>query len=442
VKGNGIFVKVFIYTTLFSALLVGIATVILLQQLMSYRAHIRMQSIVDSFGEAVEQAEGSEDIGQVGRIFDFNLSFPFVIADKDGEIVYQSRNAARNGIAVSSPPGNSGTMIIRLNRDYNLYAQESDVFTGDYGRWILQALLISGGMFFACVIGAYFFAKGLSQPIRVLADNTHKMANLEDAPPMPERHDELGELSRDVYAMYRELKDKILKEQEIAEAQRYFFATASHELKTPVAATSALLEGMLAGVGDYKDHPKYLRECLKLTETQSGLVSEMLEVVNLTDGKITPAPEPFNLKSLIDGILPEFQALAESGGLRISAGVPGEMAIFADPKMLKRALSNVLLNAVQNTPSGGKVRLYLDGARLCVLNTGAKIPDDELPKLFAPFYRVDKARSRKDGRSGLGLTIVQKTLETMKIGFSLDNTPDGVLFCMDLPQTQIQTNYR
>ena len=68
------------------------------------------------------------------------------------------------------------------------------------------------------------------------------------------------------------------------------------------------------------------------------------------------------------------------------------------------------------------------------MNTGARIDDEILPKLFDPFYRVDKARSRKGGRSGLGLTIVKKTLEAMDIAFALENTTDGVLFWMDLPR--------
>jgi two-component system sensor histidine kinase VanS len=68
------------------------------------------------------------------------------------------------------------------------------------------------------------------------------------------------------------------------------------------------------------------------------------------------------------------------------------------------------------------------------MNGGSKIDDDVLHKLFDPFYRVDKARSRKDGRSGLGLTIVQKALEAMEIDYSLENTNEGVLFWMELPE--------
>jgi len=92
---------------------------------------------------------------------------------------------------------------------------------------------------------------------------------------------------------------------------------------------------------------------------------------------------------------------------------------------------------VQNTPSDGEIRIWSEGIadqyRLCVLNTGVFIDESKLSKLFDPFYRVDKARTHKDGRSGLGLTIVRKTLEAMGADFELSQVKDGILFWFDLP---------
>jgi two-component system sensor histidine kinase VanS len=195
---------------------------------------------------------------------------------------------------------------------------------------------------------------------------------------------------------------------------------------------------MLANVGDYSDHPKYLRECLKLMDSQSKMVSEILDIVNLNDGEITPKPERLDIARVVSALLPSFRTLTEANGQRITVNIPENQTCFADSKMLGKALSNVILNAVQNTPSGGEIRIWsetnADQCRLCVLNTGARIVNDVLPKLFDPFYRMDKARSRKNGHSGLGLTIVKKTLEAMGAEFSLENTGEGVLFWMDLPE--------
>jgi two-component system sensor histidine kinase VanS len=295
------------------------------------------------------------------------------------------------------------------------------------------------------ILGAFIFARQMTNPIKRLANDTKKMAKLVAVSHLPKRNDEIGSLACDVHSMYNKLKetiskleDEILRVREMEESQRYFFSAASHELKTPIAATSVLLEGMLENVGDYKDHPKYIKECINLMDAQTKIIYEILEIVNLNDGKIIPSPEKIDIGCMVADMLPNYQTLAEAEGKRIVCDITDGETTLADPKMLKKALANVLLNAVQNTPKDGEIRIWTEAVadqyRLCVLNAGAKIDNAVLPKLFDPFYRVDKARSRKDGRSGLGLTIVQKALEAMEIAYSLENVKDGVLFWMDLPE--------
>lgn len=432
-KRVGIFAKVFLYTTLFSAVLVGMTLSILLPQLLSYRSQIRVQSVNNLYDNEMKMNFDGDNFGEVAKLLDYRLSFQFYIAEENGNIVYASRDAYSAGITVDPMPGkDSETITIQLDPEHNLYAIRSDVLAGDYNNWIKQAVLITVAMFAACVIGSFSFARRLTNPVKMLAENTGKMARLEDVEPPTERRDEFGDLSRDVHAMYGKLKDELVRVQQLTETQRYFFTAASHELKTPIAATSVLLEGMLANVGDYSDHPKYLRECLKLADAQTKIVSEILELVNLYDGRIEPIPQTLNLAAIVAEILPDYQTVAEASGVQIASTIPENEIVIADPKILRRALANVIINAVQNTPSGGEVQIYTKGEELCVLNTGVKIPDSELKKLFDPFYRVDKARSRKDGRSGLGLTIVQKTLDTMRVAFVLENTDEGVLFRMNL----------
>ena len=116
---------------------------------------------------------------------------------------------------------------------------------------------------------------------------------------------------------------------------------------------------------------------------------------------------------------------------------------MADPNLLGKALSNVIGNAVQNTEKGGRVLIFTKRAvrdagqekkiSLHILNFGASIPKDLLPKLFEPFYHADPARTRSVSRTGLGLTIVRKSLEMMQVPHRLENTADGVLFTMELP---------
>ncbi|GGF95938.1 sensor protein VanSB [Paenibacillus albidus] len=446
-KRSGIFIKVFIYTIIFSALLVGATAALFSSQIMSYYSGLQLQRISSTYKQLIDQSQGNIDITKIANQFhDRNQSFQFYIAGAGGNIVYVTPDAdtSTNLVGMKADSETSSFMVY-LGNGYMLHVFNNDVFSLKYGNLIDRTLVMLSAMLAVCVIGAFIFARQMTKPIKTLADNTTKMANLEEVPPLTERKDELGILARDVYSMYDRLKktisqleDEILRVREVEETQRYFFSAASHELKTPVAATSVLLEGMLENIGDYKDHPKYLRECMKMMDAQGKMISDILEIVNLNDGKIVPVPEKLDIRRTVTDMLSDFHTLSEAKGQRIVTDIPDGQLCLADPKMLGKALSNVILNAVQNTPDGSEIRIWSEPVanryRLCVLNMGVRIDDTVLPRLFDPFYRVDKVRSRKNERSGLGLAIVRKTLEFMNVDFALENTPDGVLFWMNLPK--------
>jgi two-component system sensor histidine kinase VanS len=238
--------------------------------------------------------------------------------------------------------------------------------------------------------------------------------------------------------MYEDLKAEIEREREMEESQRYFFSAASHELKTPIASTLILLQGMLDNVGEYKDHPQYLRECIKKMKTQSKMISEILEIVRLTDGTIIPNYEKTEVGEVVKSVVFSYETLTEAKEQQIIVNLPDTFICKTDRVMLTRVLSNVILNAAQNTPEQGEINIWNQKQkdmkiRLFILNKEAKIDIETLSNIFEPFYREDKARSSEVNRSGLGLAIVKKTLDCMGIEFSLENNDDGVCFWMDLP---------
>lgn len=400
-KRSGIFIKTFIYTTVFAVLLVGVTAFLFSSQIISYYRTQNANHITRSYQRIVTGThDGTDIVESAKRFHEKNQSLPFVIRDKEGNTMFATPDTDLfdNEIDSNTAPGGGAPppYTVYHGVKYDILVP-GDSLTYDYGGLTKRVIVIVIAVLAISLYAAFIYARQILK-----------------------------------------LKYDIEREQQLTETQRYFFSAVSHELKTPIAATSVLLEGMLANIGDYKDHPKYLRECLKLTDSQNEMISEILEIVSLSEGKIIPASEKLNIERIVADVLQDYQALAEAYGLRIITNIPCGVTALADPKMLKRALSNVVLNAVQNTPSDGEIRIWGEMAsgkyRLCILNTGAKIADDVLPKLFDPFYRVDKARSRKSGHSGLGLTIVQKTLEAMGIPFALENAPDGVLFWIDLPQ--------
>ena len=443
-KKRGIFFKVFTYTTIFLFAIVCVTVALFSQQFLSFYNTTQTQQLYTTYQTLYDQLhdKSREDtIKTADEFYSNNQSFAFYIRDNDGKVVF-----ATPGMDTSSDV-DSGSHRIRMTiaSEYTLFAVNRTASQTNYNGLIQKSLLALASMMALGIAGAFLFARQMTNPIKRLANDTKKMAKLEDVSHFPKRNDEIGSLACDVHSMYNKLKesiskleDEILRVREMEESQRYFFSAASHELKTPIAAASVLLESMLENVGDYKDRPKYLRECINLMDTQTKIIYEILEIVNLNDGKIMPSPEKIDIGRMVADVLPNYQTLADADGKRVVCDIANGETTLADPKMLKKAFANVLLNAVQNTPKDGEIRIWTEAVadqyRLCVLNAGVKIDNAVLPKLFDPFYRVDKARSRKDGRSGLGLTIVQKALEAMEIDYSLENAKDGVMFWMDLPE--------
>ena len=442
-KQHGIFIQVFTYTVIALLLLVSVMAVLFSGQFMLFYRTLQTREIVASYQPLVRriQTGNHNDIAVMAQRFhENNQSLEFLVVDHTGNPIYATPNAE-----TSDNFDGDFFYVVHKDTDFSIIAQSRTGLESLYRDLAIRVFAVFAVMLALSLFCAYVFARQITKPIRQLVHSAGRMANLEEVPPPGERNDELGVLAHDIYSMYEKLKetisqleDELLRVRELEETQRYFFSAASHELKTPIAATSVLLEGMLENMGDYKDHPKYLRECVKMMDAQSETISEILELVRLNDGKIIPVPEELDIGHMVAGMLPDYQTLSEVTGLRIVTEIPHGQIYLTDPKLFQKALSNIISNAVQNTPEGGEIRIWSEpvahGYRLCVLNMGAKIDDAVLPKLFDPFYRVDQARSRKGGQSGLGLTIVRKTLEAMNADFALENTAEGVLFWMTLPK--------
>jgi two-component system sensor histidine kinase VanS len=140
----------------------------------------------------------------------------------------------------------------------------------------------------------------------------------------------------------------------------------------------------------------------------------------------------------VTGVLESLSPLIESKEQVLTVDVPDDITCKLNDGLFSKALSNIILNAVQNSPNGSEIRIAAneEQGRVCltIWNGDAQIPKDILPKLFEPFYRADEARTSGEGRSGLGLAIVKKTLDLMEIPFMLKNIDGGVMFRMDIPK--------
>lgn len=469
----GIFGKTFIYTLTFIFLVLMIAVALLANQFVQFYATVKDNQIAETAQSFVEQLNGKskkEAVKIAGDFADKNPSLGISISDGNGNTLFTSPSSSVslsiakgsfiNGVfAIDTPSADKPNtdndasdvkvQVVSVpladgKADLTVAYRYSD--KDAYSAFFKMLPVVLLAVFSVSALGAAGYAKIITQPIKKLARDTRQMSEMKPVPVTPIRNDEIGQLTADVHHLFNSLKTTISDLEtemehvrQMEESQRYFFSAASHELKTPIAATNALLEGMLENIGDYKDHPKYLNECLKMMNSLNKLVVEILELVKLTDGKILPQYEEVNLESMIKALLPAYQTLADAKNQTLSVQIPPDQNCRADNKMLKRVLCNVIMNAIQNAPENSIVSIWSEyydpDIKLCILNQG-HIDENAITKVFEPFYRLDTARSRKDGHSGLGLTIVKKLMDSMQMSFNLSNTDQGVLFCMEIPKSK------
>ncbi len=233
-------------------------------------------------------------------------------------------------------------------------------------------------------------------------------------------------------AAFNNAQEKV--EQQL-ERERAFTRAAAHELKTPLAILRAHAECAMEDIAPEK-RGDYLNIVLEESDRMSDLVGGLLTLARL-DGDTAPTMEPTELAPIINEVLTAFAPLAEEKGITINSELT-DLQVMGNAPLLHKAVSNLLSNGLRHTPTGGRVAVTLCEAEGCAVltvdNDGSPIPDEHLPRLFEPFYRVDSARNRTDGGTGLGLTIVRGAVLAHGGSCEVYNRKGGVCFKITIPK--------
>jgi len=205
------------------------------------------------------------------------------------------------------------------------------------------------------------------------------------------------------------------RERQVEELRRDFVVNASHELKTPVTSIQTLAEALAVVIRTKPGRvPQLVARLSAEAERLSALVTDLLDLRRLEE-RGEAAREPVNLAAVVRSVVASEVARADARHVTVSVDAPDTVIVDGVAADLEIIVKNLVVNAVKYNREGGDVTVTLakDGpqVRLDVTDTGIGIPEEDLPRIFERFYRVDTARSRETGGTGLGLSIVRHAVE-------------------------------
>ncbi|MGT2845809.1 HAMP domain-containing sensor histidine kinase [Streptococcus massiliensis] len=267
-------------------------------------------------------------------------------------------------------------------------------------------------------LGAYVYSRNSSRRIQSISKVARKMTTLDpNVVCNVKGNDEIADLAKDINYLYADLLTSMealrLETEKAAESEREkaeFLRMTSHELKTPITGMIGMIDGMIYNVGDFKNRDLYLKRCRTILEEQTQLIQSILAVSKLEMKAELPMKE-ISVKALLDPQLDTYQIMAKSKNLHFHASLE-DAVIFGNGDYFLKAVKNLLDNAFHYTIAGGEIRLSLNKNQLIVENQAERLLNDQqVERIFQPFYRPDYSRNRKDGGTGLGLFIVQQILE-------------------------------
>lgn len=300
------------------------------------------------------------------------------------------------------------------------------------------------------------FAGRITKPIMQLKDISEKMTGLDFDTRYESKGineiDLLGEhinqLSSKLEQTISELKTAnnelqrdIEKKEEIDEMRKEFLSNVSHELKTPIALIQGYAEGLKEGMGDDDAQTRdyYCEVIVDEASKMNNMVKKLLDLNQLEFGSQNVTMERFDIVALINNFVQSAQILIQQSNVKVEVQKSEPVFVWADEFKVEEVVQNYFSNAL-NHVSGDRVieiRYRLAGeennrVRISVFNTGTPIPEESIGHIWEKFYKVDKARTREYGGSGVGLSIVKAIMDLMNQEYGVINYANGVEFWFEL----------
>ena len=378
--------------------------------------------------------------------------------NKEYQIIENGENYQIRIIKDTQTKTNYIMLSAQLDNEYQIYIriplssiQESVRISNSFLYTIATIVIIVGG------IAIIYISKSFSNPISEITNIAKKMAKLDFSHKyVVTDDDEINELGKSINEMSDklektinqlrntniELEKDIEKKSKIDEMRKSFISDVSHELKTPIALIQGYSEGLLENVNSDSESRKFYAEViLDEVNKMDKMVKQLLELTKLEYEKREFNNTTFNIVELEKEIVRTSQVMLDEKGTKVEFDTDETIEVFADDMYIGQIITNYLTNAIKHVKEINEQK-YIKitniimkdkgKVRVTVFNTGNKISEENLTRVWNRFFKADEARNRDDGGSGIGLSIVRAIMNNYGNDYGVNNKTDGVEFYFDI----------
>ena len=394
-------------------------------------------------------------IGSINDILD-KISEGKVLESNDNFTIKKQRDS-KNGLSYMMLSG-------KLENGYFLYIriplnsiQDSVSISNNF------LLMMAGFTILIASIMVTIVSRKFTEPILELNNIAKKMSNLDFSQKyqVTNARDEINDLGRSINTMSDklertikqlrssniELERDIEEKSKIDEMRKTFISDVSHELKTPIALIQGYSEGLLENVNSDEESRKFYAEViLDETNKMDKLVKQLLELMKLEYGKREFHNKEFNIVELEKEVIRKTNVMIEEKQAEIKFDDSQEIQVFADDFYIEQVLTNYLTNAIKNVKEmygenyikiSNEIRKEENKVCIKVFNTGEKISEENLNRIWNRFYKADESRHREDGGTGIGLAFVKAIMGNYDNKYGVNNLENGVEFYFELDMRQV-----
>ena len=416
--------------------------------------------------------------GENGPIKGKYIIYPTRYSLREYENIINSMRLYTFGVAGAKAIGIENIKTISTSDSYSIYSQKNIMYGSDYidlygktsagytiflrtnyasieeSATIANRFLLYVGIIIITLgsVGMYYLSRRFTKPILELSEISEKMSEMNfDVKYKVTTNDEIATLGQSMNRLAENLEKNIrelkMANNELAldnerktavdEMRKEFLSNVTHELKTPIALIQGYAEGLVDDVNDDPEGRKYYADVIvDEAKKMNVMVKKLLSLNQLEFGKAQIDLERFDIVAVIKSVLRASEIMISQKGIKVIFEEKNPIYVWADEYMMEEVITNYVSNAINHIDGKKIIEIklikYSEVLRVAVYNTGELIPEESLDKVWVKFYKVDKARTREYGGSGIGLSIVKAIMEAHNKKYGVANHENGVEFWFEI----------